>query len=134
MAWWLYVLIIFVVVLSLGFVLYFFQIKNEEKEDQIEESKNRLDDLVNTFDVLVALAKENEKLKARLEEVQDQLRYSAPATNKRVAEQDKRIADRVGDLKILLARAKTKGTYYGCERALSEIEILIVEREADSKK
>lgn len=134
MAWWLYVVLIFLVVLAIGFLFYFFQIKTEEQDDLIEQSKQRLDDMVNTFNVLIALAKENPKIQARIEEVQDQIRYSEPATNKRVAEQDARISARVGDLKILLARAKAKGTYYGCERALSEIELLLVERNAHSKR
>lgn len=133
MAWWIYVLIIFVVVCSLGFVFYFFQMKKEDKVDDIEVSKTRLDDMVASFDILIELSKDNEKLKDRLEDVQDKIRYSIPSANKKMILKDTRIVDRIGDLKILLARAKTKGTYFGCERALTEIELLIVERNSEAK-
>lgn len=133
MYWWVYVIIIFVIVSVLGFLLFYFQIRTEEQQDYTALSKDRLDDMVSTFDILVELAKDNEKLKEKISLVQDKIRYSTPSENKMIAEKDKRIEERISDLKLKLARAKIKGTYYGCERLLTEIELLIVERNTNAK-
>lgn len=133
MAWWIYVVIIFVVVSVLGFFLFYFQIKNEDEQDYTLISKNRLDEMVSTFDILVELARENEKLKEKISLVQDKIRYSAPSGSKTIVEKDKCIEERISDLKLKLARAKIKGTYYGCEKLLGEIELLIVERNTKIK-
>ena len=133
MAWWIYVVIIFVIVSVLGFLLFYFQVRTEEKQDYTVISKDRLDDMASTFDILIELAKDNEKLKEKISLVQDKIRYSTPSENKTIAEKDRRIEERISDLKLKLARAKVKGTYYGCERLLSEIELMIVERNSEAK-
>lgn len=133
MEWWGYVILISVILSGLGFALYFFQIKKEEQEDEIENSKIRLENMVADMDITIELSKENEKLKESLQEIQDKLRYSPPASDKKTIQQDERVANRLGDLKILVARAKSKGTYSGCIRAINEIELLIVERNAKIK-
>lgn len=133
MYWWVYVIIIFVIVSVLGFLLFYFQIRTEEKKDYTALSKDRLGDMALTFDILIELAKDNEKLKEKISLVQDKIRYSTPSEDKKIAEEDRRIEERISDLKLKLARAKVKGTYYGCERLLTEIELLIVERNAKIK-
>ena len=133
MAWWIYVVIIFVIVSVLGFLLFYFQVRTEEKQDYTMISKDRLDDMASTFDILIELAKDNEKLKEKISLVQDKIRYSTPSESKIIAEKDRRIEERISDLKLKLARAKVKGTYYGCERLLTEIELLIVERNTKAK-
>lgn len=133
MAWWIYVIIVFAIISVLGFLLFYFQVRTEEEQDYTALSKDRLDDMVSTFEILVELAKENEKLKEKISLVQDKIRYSTPSQNKTIAEKDRRIEERISDLKLKLARAKTKGTYYGCERLLTEIELLIVERNTQAK-
>jgi len=133
MAWWIYVVIIFVIVSVLGFLLFYFQVRTEEKQDYTVISKDRLDDMASTFDILIELAKDNEKLKEKISLVQDKIRYSTPSESKIIAEKDRRIEERISDLKLKLARAKVKGTYYGCERLLTEIELLIVERNTKAK-
>lgn len=133
MDWWVYVVIITVILSGLGFALYFFQIKKEEQQDEIVNSKARLENMVADMDILVELAKDNIKLKESLEEVQDKIRYSPPATSPKTIQQDERIRERLGDLKILVARAKAKGSYSGCIRAMNEIELLLVERNAKIK-
>lgn len=133
MQWYVLIILIVVALTALGLCLYFFQIKNEEIEEQLESSKDRIDEMVSNFDILIELAKDNEKIKTNLEDVQDSIRYSNPSENKKVAEYDKRIADRVGDLKLKLAMAKTKGSYHGAKRLLSEIELLLVERNTFAK-
>lgn len=133
MVWWVYVIIIFVIVCILGFLLFFFQIKREDAVDLTEQSKERLDDMVTTFDILIEMAKENPKLKENISQVQDKIRYSEPTNKKKIIEKDKHICEKISDLKLKLARAKIKGTYYGCERILSEIELLLVERNSQTK-
>ncbi len=53
------------------------------------------------IDVLIALDKKN-FYKARLEEIKDQLLYLSPRDNKEVYEIDKKIRDKIGDLKLVL--------------------------------
>ena len=133
MSWWVYVVIIFAVVSVLGFLLLYFQVRTEQQEDKMELSKERIDDMVATFDVLVELAKDNEKLKEKILLVQDKLRYSPPLEDKATLEKEKQITSRISDLKLKLASAKIKGTYYGCERLLVEIELMLTERNSRVK-
>ena len=107
MAWWLYVVLIFLVVLAIGFLFYFFQIKTEEQDDLIEQSKQRLDDMVNTLMCLLP-CKENQKSSA-IKKCKTKL-DTANCNQQRVAEQDARIAQLRP--KNFACQSKSKGTYY----------------------
>lgn len=134
MPWWIFVVIVVVAVVLVACFIYFLETKNEKTDNKIELSKKSLEDLVSAFDILIALAEDNLPLKEKLEEVQDKIRYSSPSTKKEVFEYERRIENRLGDLKLALARAKTRGSYHGAERVLGEIELLLIERNSIANK
>ena len=56
------------------------------------------------IDVLMVLDKKN-FYKAKFEEMKDQLLYLSPRDNKEVYEIDKKIKDKIGDLKLVLNKS-----------------------------
>ena len=56
------------------------------------------------IDVLMVLDKKN-YYKAKFEEMKDQLLYLSPRDNKEVYEIDKKIKDKIGDLKLVLNKS-----------------------------
>ncbi len=133
MPWWAWVLIIFVAIVGCAYLIYVIQNRKEDKEDKVELSKQNLNDLVSSIEVLLSLC-DDEKLKTEIENVQDKIRYSSPSSDPKVLEYDGRIADRLGDLKLALARAKDSGSYHSSSKLTSEIDLLLIERNALIKK
>jgi flagellar basal body-associated protein FliL len=132
---WIFIVLIVVVSISiLGVMFYIFQFKKEEVENDFVLSKERLDALAEEIELLKFLAKENASVYDRLASLQEKIQFSTPSEKREVEKFDDRIASYLGDLKISLARAQDKGSYHSANRIITQIELLLIERENKVKK
>lgn len=109
--------------------------KKKNETQKILENKNAIADMADSVDVLISLARENEELVETLKTMQDQIKYFNPSMNEDVLALDKKISNKLGDLKIELNKAKQKGEYEKASELVSEIaDVLVVERASKSKR
>ena len=121
------------IVFALAILYYIFHIKNENKLNRFDQSKERLEKMSDELELLSYLAKENAKVFERVENLKNQILFENPSENKQVEEYDNRIKSQISDLKIALARAKDKGTFSSVNRIISQIEVLLIERRQKEK-
>lgn len=132
---WIFIVLIVVVSISiLGVMFYIFQFKKEEVENDFVLSKERLDALAEEIELLKFLAKENASVYDRLASLQEKIQFSTPSEKREIEKFDDRVASYLGDLKISLARAQDKGSYHSANRIITQIELLLIERENKVKK
>lgn len=109
--------------------------KKKNETQQILENKNAIADMADSVDVLISLAKENSDLVSALTDMQDKIKYFNPSMSDDVLALDKKISNKLGDLKIELNKAKQKGEYEKASELVSEIaDNLVVERASKSKR
>lgn len=107
--------------------MWFFKKKN--KTEQLLNNKHDVEAMTSSVDVLISLGQENEELVAILKEMQDKIKYFNPSNKPEVLELDKKIVNKLGDLKIDITKAKQKGDYANALNLASEIkDSLVVER------
>ena len=83
------------------------------------------------IDVLIAL--DDGKYRERLEELKDELLYVSPRENKEVFEIDKKIRDKVQDLKLILNKTQDIEDET-IDNKISHIIVMIKERDAKEIK
>ena len=130
--WILYVIIILAI---LGFAIYYIckeYIKPKDKEDEgsrgIVKNKKFIEKMVANVESILVYANGNDTLCNRLVEVKENIRFFNPTKNEQVLLVDNKIANKLDDLKILVAKDNTQET---CFRVLEEIEAYIVQRKKD---
>ncbi len=130
--WILYVIIILAI---LGFAVYYIckeYIKPKDKEDEgsrgIVKNKKFIEKMVANVESILVYANGNDTLCNRLVEVKENIRFFNPTKNEKVLLVDNKIANKLDDLKILVAKDNTQET---CFRVLEEIEAYIVQRKKD---
>lgn len=131
--WWIPVVIFVLIVFVLAGLFYFVQLKNENKLERFDLSKQRLEKMSEDIELLSYLAKDNAKVFERVESLKNQILFENPSSEKEVEAYDSRIKSQISDLKIALAKAKDRGTYSSVNRIISQIEVLIIERRQKEK-
>lgn len=107
--------------------MWFFKKKN--KTEQLLNNKHHIEAMAASVDVLISLGQDNEELVAILKEIQDKIKYFNPTQKSDVLDIDKKIENKLGDLKIDLTKAKQKGEYANALSTANEIkDVLVVER------
>lgn len=78
-------------------------------------------------DKLIMLAEGNEAVVARLKDLSEKLKYLKPITAENDIQTDKKISDRIDDIKIELARSRTDSESK-IDGIISDILLLLVSR------
>lgn len=86
--------------------------------------------MVANVESILVYANGNDTLCRRLVEVKENIRFFNPTTNQKVLLVDTKIANKLDDLKILVAKDNTQET---CFRVLEEVEAYIVQRKKDER-
>ncbi|HBD05983.1 MAG TPA: hypothetical protein DCY93_01040, partial [Firmicutes bacterium] len=79
-----------------------------------------------SIDTLVILAKNNIEIINELYSLQEKLKYLAPSDKSKIFERDKKIGDKLDDLKVILTKSegefnkKVKDTLFDIQIAISE--------------
>lgn len=129
----LYIIILVVIV---GLAIFFVcreNIKKPTKETGsrgILKNKKSIENMVTNVESILVYANGNDTLCHRLVEVKDNIRFFNPTTNDKVLVVDSKIANRLDDLKILVAKDNQQET---CFRVLEEIEAYIVQRKKEEQ-
>ena len=84
--------------------------------------------MVANVESILVYANGNDALCHRLVEVKDNIKFFNPTTNDKVLAVDMKLANKLDDLKILVAKDNQQET---CFRVLEEIEAYIVQRKKD---
>ena len=105
--WILYVIIILAI---LGFAIYYIckeYIKPKDNEDEgsrgIVKNKKFIEKMVANVESILVYANGNDTLCNRLVEVKENIRFFNPTKNEKVLLVDNKIANKLDDLKILVA-------------------------------
>lgn len=130
----LYIIIILAVI---GFAIFYickeYIKKPEDKEEGsrgILKNKKMIENMVANVESILVYANGNDTLCNRLVEVKDNIRFFNPTTKAKVLVVDNKIANRLDDLKIMVAKDNTQET---CFRVLEEVEAYIVQRKKDEQ-
>lgn len=97
----------------------------------VEKNKKAINNMVANVESIIVYANGNDVLCRRLVEVKDNIRFFNPTSDSKVELIDTKIANRLDDLKIMVAKDNTQET---CFRVLEEIEAFIVQRKKDEQK
>ena len=131
-------LYVFVLLLIVGFAVFYIckeYIKKPKDEDEkgsrgILKNKKSIENMVANVESIIVYANGNDELCRRLVEVKDNIRFFNPTTNERVLLVDNKIANKLDDLKIVVAKDNTQET---CFRILEEVEAYIVQRKKEER-
>lgn len=104
--------------------------KSAEGSRGVLKNKKTIENMVANVESILVYANGNDTLCNRLVEVKDNIRFFNPTTNSKVLLVDTKIANKLDDLKILVAKDNTQET---CFRVLEEIEAYIVQRKKDEQ-
>ena len=118
----LYVIILLAVIGLAIFYICKEYIKRPDKEEGsrgIIRNKKAIENMVANVESILIYANGNDALCNRLVEVKDNIRFFNPTTNSKVLLVDTKIANKLDDLKILVAKDNTQET---CFRVLEEVE------------
>lgn len=94
------------------------------------KNKKSIENMVANVESILVYADGNDVLCRRLVEVKDNIKFFNPTTNDKVQLVDTKIANRLDDLKIMVAKDNTQET---CFRVLEEIEAYIIQRKKDEQ-
>lgn len=81
--------------------------KKKTERESLLENKHKIEDMASSIDVLISLSKDNDELTNILKDAQDKIKYFNPTQNKEALDFDKKITNRLGDLKIEINKAKS---------------------------
>ncbi len=129
---WFYIVLL---VAILGVATFFIckeYIKKGDKKNEgsrgIIKNKKTIENMVANVESIIVYADGNDVLCHRLVELKDNIRFFNPNTNSRVAVVDTKIANKLDDLKIVVAKDNTQET---CFRLLEEVEAYVLERKKE---
>lgn len=109
--------------------------KKKTERECLLENKRNIEDMVANIDVLLSLGRDSDELVDILKEIQDKVKYMNPTMNKDALDIDKKINNRLGDLKIEVNKAKTSEDFSKpIASALDLRDSLVVERIAKSMR
>lgn len=126
MQWWIWLLIVIAVCLLVCAIIFVTNSKQKNNQKLFEQDEKLLQSMQGKLDYLIVLCGTNVEIKERLEGIQEKIKYFEPSKN--TLEQDKRITERIDDLKIDVSRAVSKGVFHLVSKRIGELELFIVER------
>lgn len=99
----------------------------DKSMNKVLESKELLDDNIVKIKTICEIASES-LVKADLDKLCDKIAYSSPSRKEEVKKCDKKIFDRLDDLKILVCGNKSQEKI---EDLIKDIEVMLIERNAN---
>ncbi len=131
-------LYIIVILAIIGFAVFYIvkeYVKKPNDEAKggsrgILKNKKSIENMVSNVESIIVYANGNDVLCRRLVEVKDNIRFFNPTTNDKVLIIDSKIANKLDDLKIMVAKDNTQET---CFRLLEEVEAYIVQRKKEEQ-
>ncbi len=101
--------------------------KKKPESEIVAEDRKLIETNSKTVGKLTMLVENNEELTSKLKDLQEKLKYLKPVNTKEAMEEDRKIGEKIDDLKIELARHNGE-TSYRINNAISDILLLLVNR------
>mgnify|MGYP007009209135 CR=1 FL=1 len=98
MQWWGWLLIVIAGCLLVCVIIFFTNSKQKNNQKLFEQDERLLQSMQGKLDYLIVLCGMYVEIKERLEGIQEKIKYFEPSKN--ALEQDKRITERIDDLKV----------------------------------
>ena len=102
--------------------------KKKISKDLSDEDLKIIKQNCQIIDVLMVHGDACEQLCEKLKDLREKIEFLNPSTNPDVKNADKKIGDKLGDIKIALSKCSAKGDFEGWEKLVREIEVAIAER------
>ena len=102
--------------------------KKKISKDLSDEDLKIIKQNCQIIDVLMVHGDACEPLCEKLKDLREKIEFLNPSTNPDVKNADKKIGDKLGDIKIALSKCSAKGDFEGWEKLVREIEVAIAER------
>lgn len=106
--------------------------RRKKVADKVKEDSQLIDFNSKSIDSLIVLAKDNTAVIGELKLLQSSLKYLIAMEDSKVVDYDKKIKDKLGDLRIALTKSdgeETKKT----DELITEIKLAIADRRARMK-
>jgi len=132
------VALIIILVAIVGFAVFYIckeYIKRPKKKDQegsraILKNKKFIENMVANVESVLVYADGNDALCHRLVQLKDDIKFFNPSKKEQVLTVDSKIANKLDDLKIVVAKDNTQDT---CFRLLEEVEAYVVQRKKEEQ-
>ncbi|MDE6583215.1 MAG: hypothetical protein K2K31_01005 [Clostridia bacterium] len=116
---------------------YFYKGNGKKKGEKLDigghgvmKNKKAIEGMVANVESIIVYANGNDTLCNRLVEAKDNIRFFNPTTNQKALAVDAKLASKLDDLKIAVAKDNTQET---CFRLLEEVEAYIVQRKKEEQ-
>ena len=103
--------------------------KKKKAADKVKENRELIEDNSKAIEALIVLSKDNVEIIDDLKELQEKLKYLVPSNDSAVIDYDKKIKNKIGDLKIALTKSDGETSKKATE-ILMDIKLAIAERNA----
>ena len=103
--------------------------KKKKVVDKVKDDREFIETNSKSIEAIVVLAKDNEEIIQDLKELQETLKYLIPSAESSVIDCDKKIKNKIGDLKIALTKSDGETSKKAAE-VLMEVKLAIAERNA----
>ena len=133
---WVFYVLVLLAILGVA-VFFIWREYHPRKEDEtigsrgVLKNKKSIENMVANVESIIVYANGNDTLCNRLVEVKDNIKFFNPTTNQKAIAVDTKLAARLDDLKIAVAKDNTQET---CFRLLEEVEAYIVQRKKEEQK
>lgn len=102
--------------------------KRKTAKVQIEADIELIEENARAVDVLMVYSKSDAATLEKLTALKDDIKYLSPSCEAEVKAYDKKIADKLGDLKLALNKARQRDMFEQSKQLIEEIELVIAER------
>ena len=103
--------------------------KKKKNVDKVKEDRELVAFNSKSIETLLVHAEKNQDLTNELKELQNKLNYLIPSIKSEILDYDKKIKNKIGDMKIALTKSDGE-TSNKAEDILKDIKIAIAERNA----
>jgi nucleoside-triphosphatase THEP1 len=106
--------------------------KRKENDAALKENKRAIEAMTGSLETL-KVATDNAEVLAKIEQVQEKIKYMNPTLNKAAHNFDKKIVDSIGDLKIAIMKIKTEEDVAKILNSFKHLEMLVADRLNNSR-
>lgn len=132
---WVFYVLVLLAILGVA-VFFIWREYHPRKSDEtigsrgVLKNKKSIENMVANVESIIVYANGNDTLCNRLVDVKDNIKFFNPTTNQKAIAVDTKLAARLDDLKIAVAKDNTQET---CFRLLEEVEAYIVQRKKEEQ-
>lgn len=106
--------------------------KRKTNDEGLKENKRQIEMMTGSLETL-KVATENAEILAKIDRVQEKVKYMNPTVNKTAQSYDKKIIDAIGDLKISIVKLKSEEDLTKIMGEFKHIEMLVADRINNSR-